>query len=456
MTCPPALHATPASDSPSKGHYLAQVAELMGLNLFEWQRQVADVALEIDDAGRYRRRTVGVSVGRQNGKTALLGARIGLELLAGGHVAYTAQDRNLAKLKFQEFVGMLKPALGSRFAKLTLANGSECLTMTNGGSFRVVTPSRDGARGLTLDLVVIDEALKHPLELVGALGPTMSTRPSAQLWLASNAGYAPPDSEMLRHYRDLGRSGDSPSLAWFEWAAADDADPDDPDTWLAAIPTLAEPDRGVTMVAVQDAHATTTAELFDREMLNRWPLEAADYALDLGTFNQLVDHDLPHGDKLALGVDVSPMRDCSSICIASVTGDRYLTEVVDHRPGVGWVPARLAELASRWGATIVIDAGAAAGSLLPHVQHLNTLEIGARDYAASCATFYDAIVDGKLAHLGDSILTDAVASATRRRLGDRWAWKRTSDESPITPLVAASLALWGAISVAPTPTPQVY
>jgi hypothetical protein len=90
------------------------------------------------------------------------------------------------------------------------------------------------------------------------------------------------------------------------------------------------------------------------------------------------------------------------------------------------------------------------------LQHLNTLEVGARDYCASCATMHDAIVDGKLAHLGDSILTDAVASATRRRLGDRWAWKRTSDESPITPLVAASLALWGAVSVAPKPTPQVF
>jgi hypothetical protein len=28
---------------------------------------------------------------------------------------------------------------------------------------------------------------------------------------------------------------------------------------------------------------------------------------------------------------------------------------------------------------------------------------------------HDAIIDGKLAHLGDTILTDAVASATRRR-----------------------------------------
>jgi len=453
MTCPPPLHATPASDSPSKGHYLAQVAELMGLQLFGWQRQVADVALELNEAGTYKRRTVGVSVGRQNGKTALLSARIGLELLAGGHVAYTAQDRGGARLKFQETVEMLRPALGSRFAQLRLANGSESLTMRGGGSLRVVTPSKEGARGLTLDLVVIDEALAHPLELVGALGPTMATRPSSQLWLASNAGTH--TSHLLRHYRDLGRAGDSNSLAWFEWGAADDADPDDPETWAAAIPTLQET-HGVTLEAVQDFHATMTTELYEREILNRWPLDSGAYVLDVAQFSRLETHDLEHSDKLAVGVDVSPLRDYTTIAVASQTGDRYLTEIVDHRPGVGWVPARLAQLSQQWGATIVIDAGAAAASLLPHVQHLNTLEVGARDYAASCATMYDAIVDGQLAHLGDTILTDAVASATRRRLGDRWAWKRTSDDCPITPLVAASLALWGAISVAPKPTPQVF
>lgn len=453
MKCPPALYATPASDAKSRGPQLAQVAEIMGLDLFGWQRQVADVALEVDDAGRYSRRTVGVSVGRQNGKTALLTARIGLELLAGGHVAYTAQDRGGARLKFQEAVELLRPGLGSRFAQLRLANGSECLTMTNGGSLRVVTPSTEGARGLTLDLVVIDEAMAHPLRLVGALGPTMATRPSSQLWLASNAGTH--RSELLRHYRDLGRSGDSSSLAWFEWAAGDDDDPDDPSVWFRAIPTLAE-DRGVSLNAVTDFHQTMTEELYSREILNRWSLDSGDFVLDLAVFNQLVEHDLPHGEKLAIGVDVTPYRDWSTICIASQTGDRYLTEVLDHRPGVGWVPARLQELASRWNATIVVDAGAAAGSLLPHLQHLNTLEVGARDYAASCATMYDAIIDGKLAHLGDAILLDAVASATRRRLGDRWAWKRTSDESPISPLVAASLAVFGAISVAPIPTPQVY
>ena len=452
MTTPAPLHGTPASDAVSNGPRLAQVAELMGLDLFGWQRQVADVGLERDEFGHYRYRTVGVSVGRQNGKTALASARIALELLAGRHVAYTAQDRGMARLKWEETVAMLRPAFGSRFEFVRRANGNECLGL-NGGTFRVVTPSREGARGLTLDLVVIDEALSHGMDLVGALSPTMATRPDAQMWILSNAGTH--KSEMLRHYRDLGRAGESPSLAWFEWAAAEDDDPDDPEVWHRAIPTLAEA-HGVTLAAVTDYHATMQADLFDREMLNRWPIDAAEYALDVSRFSRLVDLDASHTEQLSIGVDIHPSRDCSSIAIASLHDGKYFVEIVDHRAGVGWVAPRLAELSRRWNARITLDVGAAAGSLVPHLQGLDTLELGARDYAGACATFYDALNDDQIAHLGDPLLTDAVASASRRRLGERWAWKRTSDESPITPLVAASLACWGALSYSPAPTPQVY
>ena len=71
----------------------------------------------------------------------------------------------MARLKWEETVAMLRPAFGSRFEFVRRANGNECLGL-NGGTFRVVTPSREGARGLTLDLVVIDEALSHGMDLV--------------------------------------------------------------------------------------------------------------------------------------------------------------------------------------------------------------------------------------------------------------------------------------------------
>ena len=88
---------TPRSRRTTFGPALARVSEAFGLPLFAWQRHVADVALE-QVHGRYAYRTVGVAGGRQNGKTALAAARIGLELLQPGHVcAFTAHDRNMAR-----------------------------------------------------------------------------------------------------------------------------------------------------------------------------------------------------------------------------------------------------------------------------------------------------------------------------------------------------------------------
>jgi hypothetical protein len=68
---------------------------------------------------------------------------------------------------------------------------------------------------------------------------------------------------------------------------------------------------------------------------------------------------------------------------------------------------------------------------------------GPRDAAAACGQFFDACQQGRLAHLGQEPLNDALAGANTRPLADAWAWDRKSDGSDISPLVACTLALWG-------------
>ena len=48
-----------------------------------------------------------------------------------------------------------------------------------------------------------------------------------------------------------------------------------------------------------------------------------------------------------------------------------------------------------------------------------------------------------LRHLGGLELRQAVKGATKRPLGDAWAWSRRKSTVDISPLVAATLALWG-------------
>jgi hypothetical protein len=73
------------------------------------------------------------------------------------------------------------------------------------------------------------------------------------------------------------------------------------------------------------------------------------------------------------------------------------------------------------------------------------------EHCRACGLFYDAVVEGTVRHLDDSLLSSALGSASRRSVGDSWLWNRASGGADISPLVAATLALWGS-STASKPT----
>ena len=52
------------------------------------------------------------------------------------------------------------------------------------------------------------------------------------------------------------------------------------------------------------------------------------------------------------------------------------------------------------------------------------------------------MIQDDLRHIGQGMLTAAVAGAKTRKLGDAWAWDRRGVSVDISPLVAATLARW--------------
>ena len=66
--------------------------------------------------------------------------------------------------------------------------------------------------------------------------------------------------------------------------------------------------------------------------------------------------------------------------------------------------------------------------------------------AIACGKFYDAVMapEPKIRHLDQPQLNVALSVARKRPLGPGWAWNRKDATSDITPVVASTLALWGA------------
>lgn len=455
------------AERPSHGSLAVSVARLMGWDLYGWQRDAADISTEYNPRTRLPHyRTVGLSVARQNGKTTLVLVRVALQLIVPKSlVAYTAQDRNMARLKWLQYVeALMATPFRDRVKHVSRVNGSEALIMHNGSQFLIVTPGEGAGRSLSLDLAIIDEAAQHrDMTVVGALGPTTMTRPFAQVWLLSNAGTF--DSAMWRHYTESGRAQvDNPlaTLCWLEWAADDDVDVFDRVGWAEANPSMDLPG-GVTSVALMDAAMTLPADTFRRENLNLWVGVSASGGIDQVAWAACRDDDAVPGDALALGLDFTPERDRGALVAAGDRDGRTPLDVIEAGSDLDRLVTRAGEVAARWEANIVIDRGGPAASAVPALERATAWGagnhrvrlIGLPDLARACGDFYDAATHARLSHRGDFRLGDAVSAAAKRRVGDGWVWRRRGNAADITPVIAATLARWGVITAPAEPTGEL-
>jgi hypothetical protein len=312
----------------------------------------------------------------------------------------------------------------------------------NGSRWVIQASGESSGHGQTLDLGVIDEAWAQADDrLMQAFRPAMLTKPKAQMWIVSTAGTE--QSTFLRDRVDDGRArvaaGETRGVAYFEWSADDDADPDDPQTWLSCMPALGHT---VSIETIRADRDSMDAAEFSRGYLNRWA-GAGKPVIDTGAWRACIDATSTFYATPSFAIDVTPERSWSSIAVCGWRRDgRVHVELVDHRPGVSWVAERVRELDRRWhGWPVVLDGPSA--SLRTELEALGTqVEItSTAEYASACAQFFDAIMAGTVAHLDQPASGQAVAAARKRPLGDSWAWARKAG-SEMSPLVAATLARW--------------
>jgi len=455
-SCPPRW-STERADRPTYGGAVAAIATKLGTPLMPWQRQVVDTALEIDPAtGLLAYRTVVVTVPRQAGKTTLLLSVMTWRALQwpNQRIVYTAQTAQDARHKWRdEHVPMLEQSEFDPMFEVRHSNGSEAVRWGNGSLQTIVATTEKAGHGQSLDLAVVDEAFAHDNRLEQSLKPAMITREQPQLWIISTAGTA--SSTWLRSKVDRGRescsTGEANGLAYFEWSAGDDDDPTADETWLGCHPAVGHT---ISLAALRADFASMELAEAERAYLNRWTSAAVASPIPVSTWNRREDSGMELGDDLVFAVDFTPDRSSASVVAAGAVGERHGVELVDHRKGTDWVVARCIELHDRWKPrALVVDGAGPAASVIPDLEAagLTVVVSGSRDMASACGRIFDAVINDKLRHRGQPPMTAAVTGAAKRKLGDAWAWSRSSSAVDISPLVAATLALWGATSIPAKP-----
>jgi hypothetical protein len=415
------------------------------LPLMPWQRLVADVGGELDpDTGLPAYREVIVTVPRQSGKTTLV---LGWEIQrahgwgSAQRIVYSAQTGNDARKKLiEDQVPILEPRrhrLGIR--RILRGMGNEAVEFANGSRITLLASTADSGHGKTIDLGVKDELFADFDDRRDqAMIPAMATRAAGQVLTASTMGTD--ESVPLNRAVDRGRlavaEGVRSGIAYFEWSADADEDPDDPETWRRCMPALG---RTITERVVVHARATLTDGEFRRAFLNQ-QTKAEDRVIPGTAWNAICGEQVSPQDPLVFSLDVNPERSAAAIVAASAG----VAELVEYRLATGWIIGRAKELAERHGSRWVVDGGGPAGSMIADLERagLKVHAVSAREMIDACGQFYDSVMEGKVQIRRHSKLDEAVAGAAKRQVGDAWAWTRKNATTDVCPLVAATLALW--------------
>ncbi len=72
------------------------------------------------------------------------------------------------------------------------------------------------------------------------------------------------------------------------------------------------------------------------------------------------------------------------------------------------------------------------------------LQAKGQDYAQACGSLHDLVLEAGLRHVGQPELDVAVRHARKKPSADAWVWDRRTPAVDISPLVAVTLAVWGA------------
>lgn len=490
---------TSATEKRTLGYNVIDFAtEVLRISLFPWQRWLLVHLLELLPNGALRFRIAVVLVARQNGKSTV-GQVLSLWFMyvyGWRLVLGTAQDLDTAEEVWQGAVDLVqeldendepvRPELYELLDRVVLVNGKKSLELKTGQRYKVKAANRRAGRGLSGNLVELDELREHQSwDAWGAITKTTMAQDEALILALSNAGDA--TSIVLRHLRMMAHAAlddpdgicaeaadgapaidddeiddpgdaagiDESDLFIAEWSAPPACDINDREAWAYANPSMGH---SIAERTIASAARTDPEWVFRPEVLCQWWDSATEGPFPPGAWEKSADPQSAAAEdsRIVACVDVSWDRTTSHVAIAGWRDDGLPhVEVVASRTGTDWVVAWFTDEARphrRTWPVVVQGKGAPASSLVDALRDagLTVIEWGGGDLAAACGDVYDRIraavgegaTTGRLRHRSQPLLNVAAATAVTRPLGDAWVWDRKKSPTDAAPLVAVTGALW--------------
>lgn len=406
--------------------------------------------------GRWASRLVGISTPRQNGKSQLIVARAlaGILLFGEKTIICSAHQTDTAREVFQRLLDVIddNPAVSKRVESVMKALNREYIRFKGGQTIRIKARSVSGSRGFSADCLLLDEAQILGRPAWSSIMPTMSARENPQAWLLGTPPTPQDDGEVFGQIREQALDKSGRRLAYLEWSANSDVDLDDEEAWRSANPAYGT---RIQREAIEAERSSMSDEQFAMERLGMWSADSVAQVIDSTSWGQVKDPASMAVDRITLAIDVAPDRSVATVALAGQRADGlWHVEVDDQRKSVEWVSAWVKSRAeSNRLHSVVVDEMSGLVEKRKGRNYLIGTDVvvtlaaaEGRDMAIACGKFFDGVVEAspKLRHTDQPQLNVALSVARKRPLAGAWAWNRKDAMSDITPVVAVTLALWGA------------
>ena len=432
----------------------AQCAE-MGVTFDGWQEGVGTLTLGKRADGKYAATVGGIvlSIPRQVGKTFLVGMIvIALCVLNPGlTVLWTAHRTRTASKTFQSLQGMVKRRkVWPHISAICTANGEQEIRFTNGSIIMFGAREQGFGRGFDeVDIEVFDEGQILSEKALEDMVPAanQSRHESGALLFFMGTPPRPSDpGEEFTNRRLKALSGKSENMVYVEFSADRDADPDDHKQWAKANPSF--PHRTPVESMERMRENLTDEDSFLREALGVWDSTLTQQVIAPELWAACADTESAPTSRFVLAVDVSPDQSRAAVAFAGIRPDGSVhVELDEQRAGTAWLAAHIAKQCEFLNiTTVVIDEASAAAPLVEELKRRKVRKVTttrAVDMAFACTDFAGLVESGDLHHTDQPQVNAALAMARKRPLMDAWAWNRKTADADITPIVAATLAVWG-------------
>lgn len=460
----------------------------IGFNLLQWQKlqmQLMLAVVFIGDFVRVAAKSICFSVPRQNGKSfACRLYAIWCAVVLGKKVLYSAhngktcrkffkmlEDLFTNKQRYPDFYNSV--ALDGRgHQRINRQRGEEGIYFKNGGYIEFITRTNSGARGDSVDVLIIDEAQEYTSAMQEAIKPCLSAGGAGDSQTIYIGTPITPTchGDVWANLHNKAHSDNPGNTWWIEWGYDGEIDYKITADELFELAWKYNPGMGGILNSddIRDEAETMSIDGFFRERLGWWSRSsAADNVFSIDEWNSTLVKTPPNLKELnhiiTYGIKISPDDREIALSVAIRWVDEHkrknvyveLREVRPKDKGTKWIVDFLTQRKSST-AFVLIDGRNGADKL-----RTDLIDAGFPKVAVKVAETSEAIdstsllkdlnTESLLFHCPSKVLDDSAVKAQKRLIGNSGGYGYADGGGDSTPLSSAALAVYAAYTTKRNP-----